>query len=572
MKRSTLQRVLVIPFVILVLSLGGVIYLATKRAGDNASHEFSRTVLLGLSERIGQATSHHLLGAHIAIKAVVPDPVYSPVENRTTALPFPDDLQGLEERLWIATGFFPFVNNYVYFGTPDGRFVGINRRPDRTELRLQAAGGAPRTVYSVAAPGERLGVVRTDNYDARQRPWYVSAVKKGHATWSAVYTDFSTLEPTLTLARPVYRADRSLIGVVATDMALTDLTDFMRGLSVSRTGVAYIVERDGAIIATSSGEMPFRIEADTLRRVMANESDSPLLRESHAAVIGWLQDGWDPATARSREITTSSGSVQIAATQLRDDAGLDWLTVVAVPRADFLSNLSGVLYQSLAIGLAAVFLVLVLGFLLLQWVLRDIRKLTLAAKSIGRGEPLEPLDIRRRDEIGELAVSFQEMERNLRTDHLTGVLNRETLLNHIAVRVHGDSQGAWHPFALLFIDLDGFKAINDTHGHDAGDKILVDVARRLKFALRSTDRVARFGGDEFVVYLGGVSSEHEAQAVAEKIVLAVEEPTMLDDGASVQVGASIGMAFYPADGRDLEAIIKAADTRMLDLKRARKAA
>jgi diguanylate cyclase len=570
MKRSTLQRVLVIPFVILVLSLGGVIYLAAQRSGEHASHEFSRTVLLALVDRVGQATDRHLLGAHIAIKAVAPEPVFSPADASTAVLPFSEDLDILEQRMWAATGFFPTINNYVYFGAVDGRFVGVNRHPERIELRLQPVGGAARSIYSMSAPGQRLGKIRLDNYDARTRPWFKSAIESGRASWSEVYTDFTSLEPTITLAKPVYRGDNSLIGVVATDMALSDLTEFMRSLTVSRNGVAFIMERSGALIATSSGEAPFRIENNALQRLMAHQSASPLLRHAYAAVSEWQREGWSPEIAQSREVDGPMGSVQVGAAVQRDSAGLDWITVVAVPRADFITNISSVLYESLAIGLVAVFLVLVLGFTLLQWVLRDIRKLTVAANRIGLGEPLAPLGIRRTDEIGELARSFQEMERSLRIDNLTGVLNRESLMAQISLRMRRSSDASRVPFALLFIDLDGFKDINDSHGHDAGDRILIDSAARLKSALRATDQVARFGGDEFVAYLDGIGDERAAAAVRDKIMQALETPIALIGGAEVHVGASIGMAFYPADGLDLETLLKMADNCMFEQKRSRK--
>jgi diguanylate cyclase len=569
-KHSTLQRVLVIPFVMLVLSLAGVIYWASNRSGESAAQEFSEKVLLGMVERVNQATDRHLLGARVALGAVAPDPVVSPADHTVTSLPFPDDLEALEERMWVATSFFPAVNNYVYYGGADGRFVGIMRRPDRIELRLRPAGAAQRQVYSVAAPQRRLGTVRADDYDARTRPWFKNAVERGTESWSAVYTDFTTLEPTFTLTRPVYRSDKSLLGVAATDMALTQLTEFFHSLSVSKNGIAFVVERSGAVIATSTDELPYRVEKKALLRLMANQSASSLLRQAYAHVLQWQREGETLEHPVSREFDGGAGVVQVAASMLRDPAGLEWITVVAVPRSDFIGNVNDILYQSLAIGLLAVFLVLILGFSLLQWVLRDIRKLTLAARSIGMGGPLEPLNIQRRDEIGQLAKSFQEMERNLRTDKLTGVLNRESLIAHIEFRKRNSTSELPLRFALLFIDLDGFKQINDEHGHEAGDRVLVETAKRLKETLRADDEVARFGGDEFVVYLHGIDSDKDIDAVCDKIYQAIEGPIELRDGTLDRLGASIGLASYPADGGEIDTILRVADTRMFEFKRARK--
>ena len=212
-------------------------------------------------------------------------------------------------------------------------------------------------------------------------------------------------------------------------------------------------------------------------------------------------------------------------------------------------------------------LTFVIGFLLLRWVLRDIRKLTLAAKSIGNGSPFPTLNIDRNDEIGQLAQSFVEMERNLRTDRLTNVLNRDSLTAQIDFRRRNSSQAVPLHFALLFIDLDRFKAVNDEYGHDEGDKVLVAIAERLQHSLRHDDSVARFGGDEFVVYLHGVTEMEVARSIADKIRHAVNKPIEGRDGQQYTVDASVGVSLYPDDGLDVETLLRVADSRMFDQKR-----
>ncbi|WP_375054931.1 diguanylate cyclase domain-containing protein [Zobellella sp. DQSA1] len=149
-------------------------------------------------------------------------------------------------------------------------------------------------------------------------------------------------------------------------------------------------------------------------------------------------------------------------------------------------------------------------------------------------------------------------------DSLTGLANR-SLLNEQLLRSIHRGRREQQPFALLFIDLDGFKALNDTHGHDAGDAYLAALGHRLKTHLRATDCCARTGGDEFVVLLEAVADETSARRIAETVLRLVSTP--LDwSGHALQVSASIGIALYPEDGDSADALLTRADNAMYGAK------
>jgi diguanylate cyclase (GGDEF)-like protein len=121
-------------------------------------------------------------------------------------------------------------------------------------------------------------------------------------------------------------------------------------------------------------------------------------------------------------------------------------------------------------------------------------------------------------------------------------------------------------FAILFIDLDGFKRINDSRGHDVGDLVLRGVADRLSESLRAADTVARIGGDEFVILLESLRAGPDAIALAERIRSAVGVPFALP-GGDATVTVSVGIGVYPDDGLDAEELLKAADVAMYRAKR-----
>ncbi|MGN6609224.1 MAG: putative bifunctional diguanylate cyclase/phosphodiesterase, partial [Jatrophihabitans sp.] len=120
--------------------------------------------------------------------------------------------------------------------------------------------------------------------------------------------------------------------------------------------------------------------------------------------------------------------------------------------------------------------------------------------------------------------------------------------------------------AMIFIDIDGFMAVNDTHGHAAGDQILIAVADRLRQQVRGGDTAARLGGDEFVVLLDDCGSEHQAVAIAERLVAALAEPVALDDTTTARVGASVGVALSLDGGVDADALLRDADAAVYRVK------
>ena len=153
-------------------------------------------------------------------------------------------------------------------------------------------------------------------------------------------------------------------------------------------------------------------------------------------------------------------------------------------------------------------------------------------------------------------------------DPLTGLPNRMLVFDRLEQAVLTGRREKLR-FAVMAIDLDGFKAINDSLGHRCGDLVLHDAAARLIGALRESDTLGRFGGDEFVAVLSG-ADERGARATAARMLKRLAPPLNIA-GQTVSVGASVGVALYPAHGKDVQSLLAAADRAMYQDKRARDA-
>lgn len=162
----------------------------------------------------------------------------------------------------------------------------------------------------------------------------------------------------------------------------------------------------------------------------------------------------------------------------------------------------------------------------------------------------------------------RQLFRQAHSDELTGLPNRRMFLDYMP-QILARAQRRNRREAVMFMDINGFKKVNDGLGHDVGDTLLKQIATRLKASLRASDMLARVGGDEFVLHLDTETSisEEACRIVAEKLSAALAEPFMVGDYA-IRSGASIGIAFYPEHGETIEELIQNADQAMYRAKKA----
>ena len=251
---------------------------------------------------------------------------------------------------------------------------------------------------------------------------------------------------------------------------------------------------------------------------------------------------------------------------------------------------SAYFYRIAGIVSISIFLFAVLGFLSIKYLLiKPLQQLGAAAQDIGEGNLEFTLDISNNDELGELSTSLKEMSRNLRQsneqiryfayhDSLTKLPNRLMFgeyLEHALAHAKRHDQA----LALMYLDLDDFKVINDTLGHQAGDEVLRELSSRLSDCIRAedylsrpaatrrseTETVARLGGDEFIIFLPNINSPYEAATVANRVLESLSIPFHVEN-RNLHVSASIGITTYPKDGKDAETLIKNADMAMYHAK------
>jgi diguanylate cyclase (GGDEF)-like protein len=271
----------------------------------------------------------------------------------------------------------------------------------------------------------------------------------------------------------------------------------------------------------------------------------------------------------------ASGVEEIKAMATIDSTG--WFVVSHLPVAAALpseARFLAVIVRGTLIQAMVIFFVILMAVL---WFFRPLQRAAALADQMTRGElPLTPLPVARNDEVGNLTLAFNrlltrlkmnqsELQRQAHHDILTGLPNRMMLADRMQDALD-DARRSNTGVALLFLDLDGFKPINDTLGHKCGDQALQEISQRLLRVARHSDTVARVGGDEFVLLAPdlGMPLELGARALAEKCLAVVAEPLHLQQSDWL-LSVSIGIAVCDADC-DAEQLLQAADKAMYEAK------
>lgn len=368
------------------------------------------------------------------------------------------------------------------------------------------------------------------------------------------------------ISLPIHGPDGTSVGVLASHLSWGWAEDVRRSLMEplqQRRDVEFLVlGRDHSVLLG-----PAELLGQTLQLPALSDE-----REDDFWAVQQWPDGQHYLTGFAR----SQGHL--------DYPGLGWIVLARQPLAEAYAPARALMHGILLWGSALALLFAAIGWLLTGYFTRPLRQIAKAADRLSAGEITVIPDLRSPSEIALLSQSIRHlveslthqqtaldlMEDKAHSDPLTGLPNRAALDKYLP-QAQQRSQARHDCLALLYLDLDGFKPINDRFGHAAGDLLLKEVARRLRTGLRDGDLVARLGGDEFLMVLQVPQHEARQQArqIAERTLQALAAPVELN-GQQAQVGCSIGGALWPLDHADLGAALELADQSLYRAKHAGK--
>ena len=589
-----LKNVLTTVLVLVILTSAGLVGYIAHRHSRRTVYEMGHLLMQEISARIIEHIRAYLDTPHR-----INDLNATAMEEGRFS---PDDPEPLERRFWRQIGTYTSVSS-IYFGNTSGGLVNSGREVEgdsRYVIFTEGNKAGPFFKYQVDGEGRRTKLTSSiPSFDARTRNWYARAAEKGGSVWSDIYILFTGQDMALAASRPVYGENGGLLGVVSVDIFLSRIAQFLRNLRIAGTGIAFVIERSGLLVASSTEAPVLRTPEgeSAARRVGVQESDHPLIRLAGEQLASLHGNGPSLRKPYHTAFSKNGESYLLEISPLRDPYGVDWLVAVVVPESDF----TGVLEEGNRMTNFFIALVLAASVLLAtfaaKWLTTPILRLHQATGALAKGErPVGAEEGSMILEVRELASAFNHMadrlhgtieglnaeveqrrrtenalresEENLRVqatrDHLTGLPNRrafiERMENELA-RVRRFRTKC----SLLMIDIDHFKLVNDRYGHAAGDTVLKTFAYTLGATLRQADFSGRLGGEEFGLLLPETTPS-AALVLAERLRKKFEELHVETSSGTIRFTASIGVAAVIPEDESIDAPLARADEALYRAK------
>ncbi|MBD2559381.1 sensor histidine kinase [Nostoc linckia FACHB-391] len=403
-----LQIVLIIPFVLQIFGAVGLVGYLSFKNGQKAVNDLADQLMERTSNIVDQHLNSYLSIPH-KVSQINADAIQMGLldvrDRKTVGKYFSKQMQAYDL-------------TYIGIGLTTGEGTGAARYDGKTVTIDDWSAKPPKNAYNYATDdqGDRTHVTTIFDWDNFKETWYTEPVKAGKPIWSRIYILNYPNHPYIAASagHPIYDAQNRLLGMVAADIHLIKLSEFLRRLDVSRSGQVFILERNGMLIANSSTQQPFTLVKEDIRRVKATDSPDPSV-QSIAKQIQQTFNGFESITeSKKLQLNWQGEPIFVNVTPWRDQYGLDWLVVVSVPEHVFMAQINANSRTTILLCLGALAVATCMGYLTSRWITQPILQMNRASQAMASGNLDQTLDIKNIQELNVLAHSFNHMAGQLR--------------------------------------------------------------------------------------------------------------------------------------------------------------
>ncbi|NJK69485.1 MAG: response regulator [Microcoleus sp. SU_5_3] len=403
-----LRTVLIVPFVLQTFGAVGIVGYLSFKNGQQAVNDVATQLRGEITNRIDLNLKSYLNIPHQVNQSNAAALDLGQLKSQ--------DLLGLERHFWQQIQIFDSLT-FAGIGLENQENLGAERADDGSlTVRVSTIeSNFDFRTYATNEKGDRKKQLNNKpNFDPRTRPWYKAAVAAGKPTWSQIYPHTKGITSYLGAAMPYKNESGQLQGVLLTNINLSQIGKFLQSLKIGKTGQSFIIERDGMLVATSTGEKPIRTVVNKdfgAERIKAIDSSNPLTQ----ATAKFLTENSIAQTRTEKQLEFKLQDQRhfLQFLPFSDDKGLDWSIVVVIPESDFMAKIDANNRTTFLLCIAALIGSTVIGILTARWVTKPILKLNETAKDIARGNWHQSGEIDRTDEVGQLAKSFNSMAQQL---------------------------------------------------------------------------------------------------------------------------------------------------------------
>jgi diguanylate cyclase (GGDEF)-like protein len=580
--------VLVVPFLMQISVAVGLTGWLSWRNGQEAVTDLAQQLMDRTGDQVAQK-----LDSYLSIPARI---------NALNQLSLSEGLidshnsDQIRRLFWTESITTPQIS-YIDFTTPDNQYRGVGRwRVDgRLEFSERLAGpNQTYNTYRFGGNSDRGVRDFEDSYDPWNTPWLQSALQKKKQVWNLTIEE--STDPSnpyyigMTLATPVYDRAQKLLGVLSSDLALPHISQELITIKPSSNSHIVVFDRQKHLIGTSTTDplitlSPRPGQKPKPEQTALNTTQNLLFRGVDRAIESQLKSIQAVQIQQLLSFEFKGEHQYLLVKPWTDSYGIDWIVAIVVPESDFMAQIQRNVQQTWLLCALALACATGLGIWTSRWIATPILRLRRTTQSIAAGE-LDRSAVALMEsaqsawhirEVGDLSASLGEMVRQLREsftaldhrashDSLTGLLNRGGFRDRLQAHLEHVSRVAHSAgYAVLFLDLDYFKLVNDSLGHLVGDHLLIEVADRLRTELRSADILARLGGDEFVILLPATDSDLVTQ-IAQRLLDRLKESYFIQ-GHELFINSSIGIVLGSATA-DADELLRSADVALYRAKSA----